>query len=409
MAGFKFRNMTTSSNGNEAGRLVVGCRLTYTSYDKNHLTILLPMSAKDPDTGDFTPFKEGVGDDADFGQCMVPFQAVQFAFNNNTAMVLERFPGDNEVESSPYVLMQSALRQYVETDESAPMYFHKMVIKDETAKKGQSLMIPPAETLVLMPAITFYRKNEERPTDNIQEVEVFLMKKSMFFPIRDRIYELWNQGCDMNATVPAMGKFLLAWNKERTAPIPGLPREDIFCQNGSFGYNMALTDRFPTLHTSYDGRVAKVTQSQCDAWRRIIRPVTKYVNYMSWEDQAALICKYCPSGPIIYAWRDIHPEWISQDVWRRAKTEKQIVDIGMVYPAAVAPAKEEFVDRAPQQAAPKDEFVDNRPQAAEEEYDTGDAAFPVLPAQSTFGGSFLGDTSNSVQGNGTELDVDSIM
>ena len=401
MAGFKCRNITSSSNGNEAGRLTVGCRSAYTSYDKNHLTIMLPMSAKHPETGDFTPFKEGEGDDADFGDGICLVQAVQFAFNNNTAMILERYPGDPDVQDSPYALLQSSLRQYVENDDSAPMYFHKMVIKDETAKKGQSLMIPAPEMLVAMPVITFYRKNEERPTDNIQEVEIFLMKKTFFLPIRDRVYELWNQGFDMNATVPAMGKYLIAWNKERSNPIPGLNREDIFCQNGSFGYNFALTDRFPTLHTSYDGRVAKVTQSQCDAWRKIIRPITKYINYMSWEDQAALICRYCPSGPIIYAWRDIHPEWISQDVWRRAKTEKQIVDIGTVYPTAVAPAA------APQKAPANDEFVDNRKPA--EELESMDSAFPVLPAQSTFGGSFLGDVDAMVPGVGTELDADDVM
>lgn len=402
MAGFKYRNITASSNGTEAGRLTVGCRPAYTSYDKNHLTIMLPMSAKDPETGDFTPFKEGAGDDADFGDGICPVQAVQFAFGNNTAMILERYPGDPDVQDSPYALLQSSLRQYVENDDSAPMYFHKMVIKDETAKKGQSLMIPAPEMLVAMPVITFYRKNEERPTDNIQEAEIFLMKKTFFLPIRDRVYELWNQGFDMNATVPAMGKYLVVWNKERTAPIPGLNREDIFCQNGSFGYNFALTDRFPTLHTSYDGRVAKVTQSQCDAWRKIIRPITKYINYMDWEEQAALICRYCPSGPIIYAWRDVHPEWISQDVWRRAKTEKQIVDIGTVYPAAVAPAS------VPQAKGPaKDEFVDNR--KSTEELESMDSAFPVLPAQSTFGGSFLGDVDATVSGSGTELDVDDVM
>ena len=65
--GFSFRSMTPSSNGNEAGRLVTGCRQAFTSWDPNHVTIMLPMAAKDPDTGDFAPFKQGAGDESDFG------------------------------------------------------------------------------------------------------------------------------------------------------------------------------------------------------------------------------------------------------------------------------------------------------------------------------------------------------
>ena len=390
--GFSFRSMTPSSNGNEAGRLVTGCRQAFTSWDPNHVTIMLPMAAKDPDTGDFAPFKQGAGDESDFGPVIIPFQAVQFALDNNINMVLERYPGDPDVNESPYATVYNALRTYVENDENAPMAFHRMIIKDETStRKGSNLIFPPMETFVAMPVITLLRKNEEVPIDNLREVEIYLMKRSVFFPVRDRIYELWNQGVDMNATSPSMGRFLVVWNKERTASIPGVNSQDVFGQGGTFGYNFAMTQRFPNLRTKYDGAEARLTPVQIDAWRKMIRPIDKYVNYIDWEEQARLICKYAPSGPIIYAWKDTHPEWISPDVWRRAKTERQIVDIGACYPTATV--------RQQPEAAPAPARNESEPP-----FETGDSAFPVLPAQSSFGGGFLGGSPNSVTGAGREVD-----
>lgn len=310
-------------NGNEANsrfRVYKNCRTTRPSWSSALPSVFRLLPGAHPELpGKLDAF---MLEDGSFGNWLFVVPQANFAFGKNgTSFPLQYGPEDSNWRSdSPYCVLYDAIKDYAKLPD-AP----RSVI-DMVEAKNKDLRILPAPTkIIIVAAIPYFRDGKDLSVEGKDYVELLTMSEATFMALSKYLRSKWLSGDRLDPVDPYGGVFFSMWNKESPSP-EGIEEQYKITLKGTFGYDLALTPTFPRIGSTYDGLSAQLTQSQLSDYMTIVRPIHEYINYMSYEKQAEIICHHAEAGDIpawtvTYAFEK-YPEWISKGVRMKAQPRR---------------------------------------------------------------------------------------
>lgn len=269
------------------------------------------------DPGNPRRFDVSVMDDGTPGEWFRSFPSVQYAFDKGVSFVLQEDYDDiGWPQHSPYMIVRRALLSLAKNP-STPMYVSNLV-------NGKKAPFPDCKIQGAVVAMTYHKEDQDWQP-RADQLDILAISHGVSRLVLDMVGTQWSMSNnDFDISAPDKGAFIVLWNKEEVIEPPGIDKTMIKYQAGSFGYGVAISPVFPKIGSMYDTIGATLSDQDVAAYKGVMRPWERIIDYRSYDDQAAIMCEFAPAGPLVYAWGDVHPEWLTNSVKLRANNEPRI-------------------------------------------------------------------------------------